>query len=111
MYFPYSEEHGVYLQQDSFLDKELITVADLDKSQRPINQNGLGIEFCVLPYIKQGRYVTRILFLRRSFYQRTIRKHFDFTNRLPFTKVRFRLVCIRFKRQFWVEWNKRIPFI
>ena len=38
MYFPYSEEHGVYLQQDGFLDKELITVTNLDKSQRPINQ-------------------------------------------------------------------------
>ena len=24
MYFPYSEEHQVYLQQDGFLDKELI---------------------------------------------------------------------------------------
>jgi maltose phosphorylase len=27
MYFPYSEEHDVYLQQDGFLDKELVTVA------------------------------------------------------------------------------------
>ena len=38
MYFPYSEEHQVYLQQDGFLDKELITVEDLPKTQRPINQ-------------------------------------------------------------------------
>jgi hypothetical protein len=42
----FSEEHNVYLQQDGFLDKELVRVADLD--QRPINQkNGLGIEFYV----------------------------------------------------------------
>ena len=38
MYFPFSEEHGVFLQQDGFLDKELVKVADLDGSQRPINQ-------------------------------------------------------------------------
>jgi maltose phosphorylase len=36
--FPFSEEYNVYLQQDGFLDKELVRVADLDKSQRPINQ-------------------------------------------------------------------------
>ena len=38
MYFPFDEQRNIYLQQDGFLDKELITVADLDKSQRPINQ-------------------------------------------------------------------------
>ena len=38
MYFPYSEEHSVFLQQDGFLDKELITVEDLSKEERPINQ-------------------------------------------------------------------------
>jgi maltose phosphorylase len=34
----FSEEHNVYLQQDGFLDKELVRVADLDKSQRPIKK-------------------------------------------------------------------------
>ncbi|MFK7750291.1 MAG: family 65 glycosyl hydrolase domain-containing protein, partial [Kordia sp.] len=29
MYFPYSEQYGVYLQQDGFLDKDLVSVADL----------------------------------------------------------------------------------
>jgi trehalose/maltose hydrolase-like predicted phosphorylase len=28
----------LYLQQDGFLDKELVRVADLDTNQRPINQ-------------------------------------------------------------------------
>jgi maltose phosphorylase len=31
MFFPFSEEYNVYLQQDGFLDKELVRVADLDK--------------------------------------------------------------------------------
>ena len=38
MYFPENAELGVFLQQDGFLDKELIKVNDLDASQRPINQ-------------------------------------------------------------------------
>ncbi|HSP12759.1 MAG TPA: family 65 glycosyl hydrolase domain-containing protein, partial [Salegentibacter sp.] len=35
MYFPYSEEDGVFLQQDGFLDKEIKPVSQLDKNQRP----------------------------------------------------------------------------
>jgi len=54
MYFPYSEEHGVYLQQDGFLDKELVTVANLDKSQRPINQKWSWDRILRSPYIKQA---------------------------------------------------------
>jgi hypothetical protein len=29
----FSEEHNVYLQQDGFLDKELVRVADLSKAK------------------------------------------------------------------------------
>jgi maltose phosphorylase len=39
----FSEEHNVYLQQDGFLDKELVRVADLDTDQSI--KNGLGIDF------------------------------------------------------------------
>ena len=38
MYFPYSDEHQIYLQQDGFLDKQLIPVSELQSDQRPINQ-------------------------------------------------------------------------
>jgi hypothetical protein len=38
------EEHNVYLQQDGFLDKELVRV-HLDKSQRPIKKMVLGPHF------------------------------------------------------------------
>jgi hypothetical protein len=41
----FSEEHNVYLQQDGFLDKELVRVADLDKAKDQSIKNGLGIEF------------------------------------------------------------------
>ena len=54
MYFPYSEEHQVFLQQDGFLDKELITVANLSKDERPINQKWSWDRILRSPYIKQA---------------------------------------------------------
>ena len=38
MYFPYDDEHRIFLQQAGFLDKELITVSNLSNYERPINQ-------------------------------------------------------------------------
>ena len=62
MFFPKSKKHQVYLQQDGFLDKELITVENLDKSQRPINQKWSWDRILRSPYIKTGRCATRVLF-------------------------------------------------
>jgi maltose phosphorylase len=63
MYFPFSEELNVYLQQDGFLDKELVRVADLDRSQRPINQKWSWDRILRSPYIKQADVLTVLLFL------------------------------------------------
>lgn len=83
MYFPYSEEHGVYLQQDGFLDKELITVADLDKSQRPINQKWSWDRILRSPYIKQADTLQGFYFFEDHFTKDQLEKHFDFYE--PFT--------------------------
>ena len=39
IYLPYSKEHGIYLQQDGFLDKSLTPVSELSTDERPINQH------------------------------------------------------------------------
>jgi maltose phosphorylase len=83
MYFPYSEEHGVFLQQDGFLDKELITVADLDKSQRPINQKWSWDRILRSPYIKQADTLQGFYFFEDHFTKEELAKHFDFYE--PFT--------------------------
>ncbi|WP_297869420.1 glycoside hydrolase family 65 protein [uncultured Flavobacterium sp.] len=83
MYFPYSEEHGVYLQQDGFLDKELITVADLDKAQRPINQKWSWDRILRSPYIKQADTLQGFYFFEDHFTKEQLEKHFDFYE--PFT--------------------------
>jgi len=83
MYFPYSEEHGVYLQQDGFLDKELITVANLDQSQRPINQKWSWDRILRSPYIKQADTLQGFYFFEDHFTREELEKHFDFYE--PFT--------------------------
>ncbi|SFU29214.1 maltose phosphorylase [Pustulibacterium marinum] len=83
MYFPYSEEHKVFLQQDGFLDKELITVADLDKTQRPINQKWSWDRILRSPYIKQADTLQGFYFFEDHFSKEELERHFDFYE--PFT--------------------------
>ena len=83
MYFPFSEKHNVYLQQDGFLDKELITVADLDKSQRPINQKWSWDHILRSPYIKQADVLQGFYFFEDHFTKEELELHFDFYE--PFT--------------------------
>ncbi len=78
MYFPYSEKHQVYLQQDGFLDKELITVDQLDASQRPINQKWSWDKILRSPYIKQADVLQGLYFFENHFSRKLIEKHFDF---------------------------------
>ncbi|WP_416444835.1 glycoside hydrolase family 65 protein [Leeuwenhoekiella sp. A16] len=83
MYFPYSEEKGIYLQQDGFLDKELVTVADLSKTERPINQKWSWDRILRSPYIKQADTLQCFYFFGDRFTKDELSKHYDFYE--PFT--------------------------
>ncbi|WP_299667732.1 glycoside hydrolase family 65 protein [uncultured Polaribacter sp.] len=83
MYFPHSEKHNIFLQQDGFLDKELITVADLDKSQRPINQKWSWDRILRSPYIKQADILQGFYLFEDHFSTEALERHFDFYE--PFT--------------------------
>jgi len=83
MYLPYSEKHEVYLQQDGFLDKELVTVAQLDRSQRPINQKWSWDRILRSPYIKQADTLQGFYFFEDHFSREQLERHFDFYE--PFT--------------------------
>ncbi|WP_158846640.1 glycoside hydrolase family 65 protein [Algibacter sp. L1A34] len=83
MYFPFSEEKQVYLQQDGFLDKELITVAHLEKAQRPINQKWSWDRILRSPYIKQADTLQCLYFFEDQFSDEELERHFDFYE--PFT--------------------------
>jgi len=78
MYLPFSDKFGVYLQQDGFLDKELVPVSQLDKSQRPINQKWSWDRILRSPYIKQADVLQGFYFFEDHFTKNQLEKHFDF---------------------------------
>lgn len=78
MYFPVSEELGVYLQQDGFLDKDLVPVKDLDRSQRPINQKWSWDRVLRSPYIKQADVLQCFYFFESHFSKEELKRNFEF---------------------------------
>ena len=78
MYFPESKELGIFLQQDGFLDKELIKAADIPESQLPINQHWTWDRILRSSPIKQADVVQGLYFFEDEFNTKTIKKNFDF---------------------------------
>jgi len=83
MFLPYSSKHGVYLQQDGFLNKELVPVSELDRSERPINQKWSWDRILRSPYIKQADVLQGFYFFEDHFTPEELERHFDFYE--PFT--------------------------
>jgi len=78
MYFPFDEEKKVYLQQDGFLDKEIIPVSDLPKSERPINQKWSWDRILRSCYIKQADVLQGMFLFENRFSKDELERHFDF---------------------------------
>jgi maltose phosphorylase len=78
MYLPESKELGVYLQQDGFLDKELIQVKDLPSSERPINQKWSWDRILRSCFIKQADVLQGMYFFEDYFDIETIKRNYDF---------------------------------
>jgi len=78
MYFPTSKELGIYLQQDGFLDKDLVPVKDLDRSQRPINQKWSWDRVLRSPYIKQADVLQCFYFFEDHFSKEELKRNFEF---------------------------------
>jgi maltose phosphorylase len=78
MYMPFDEELGVYLQQDGFLDKEIIPVNELSKEHRPINQKWSWDRILRSCYIKQADVLQCFYFFEDHFTKEQLSKHFDF---------------------------------
>ncbi len=83
MYLPYSEELAVWLQQDGFLDKELLDISHISSSQRPINQHWSWDRILRSPYIKQADVLQGFYFFEDHFSKEQLRHNFDFYE--PFT--------------------------
>ncbi|MCB9291653.1 MAG: glycoside hydrolase family 65 protein [Lewinellaceae bacterium] len=77
-YLPQDEELGIFVQHDGFLDKELLTTADLRKSDRPLNQNWSWDRILRSVFIKQADVLQGLYFFEQDFDEDTIRRNFDF---------------------------------
>ena len=78
MYFPFDEQQNIYLQQDGFLDKEIIPVAKLPKAHRPINQKWSWDRILRSCYIKQADTLQSMFWLENDFTAEELKRHFDF---------------------------------
>ncbi len=78
IYFAYDPSLDIFLQQDGFLDKELIPAADLPKNERPLNQNWSWDRILRSPYIKQADTLQSFFLFEKEFDKATIKRHFDF---------------------------------
>ncbi len=78
MYFPQDEERGIYLQQDGFLDKDLIPVAELEDEDLPINQKWSWDRILRSPYIKQADTLQSLYLFQENFTTEELKRHFDF---------------------------------
>jgi maltose phosphorylase len=77
MYFPYDEERKVYLQQDGFLDKELLNVNQITE-HRPINQKWSWDRILRSCFIKQADVLQGLYFFENDFDEDTHKRNFDF---------------------------------
>ncbi|TDB67068.1 family 65 glycosyl hydrolase domain-containing protein [Arundinibacter roseus] len=77
LHFPYDSERQVYLQQEGFLDKELLTV-DQITSHRPINQKWSWDRILRSCFIKQADVLQGLYFFEEDFSEEEIRRNFDF---------------------------------
>jgi maltose phosphorylase len=67
MYLPADEELGIFVQHDTFLDKDLRSVETLDASERPINQKWSWDRILRSPFIKQADVLQGIYFFGEEF--------------------------------------------
>jgi maltose phosphorylase len=78
MYLPEDLSRKVYLQQDGFLDKQLMKVSELRKEDRPLNQKWSWDRILRSCFIKQADVLQGLYFFEEDFDTDTIRRNFDF---------------------------------
>ncbi len=78
MYYPEDPKRGVFLQQDGFLDKELLTVGDLRPVDKPLNQKWSWDRILRSCFIKQADVLQCMYLFEEDFTNEQIKRNFDF---------------------------------
>ena len=78
MYFPVDNNREVFLQQDGFLDKELVPANSIPPEERPINQHWSWDRILRSCFIKQADVLQGLYLFEDQFDTETIKRNFDF---------------------------------
>ncbi|MDR0899007.1 MAG: glycoside hydrolase family 65 protein [Lactobacillaceae bacterium] len=79
-YFPEADVDGkhIFVQHDTFLDKDLTPVSELPESARPLNQNWSWDRILRSPYIKQADVLQGIYYFMENYTQEEKQNNFNF---------------------------------
>ncbi len=78
IYFPEDSHRRIFLQQEGYLDKEQLTVNDLDPSVLPLNQHWSWDRILRSCFIKQADVLQGLYFFEDHFDTETVKRNFAF---------------------------------
>lgn len=78
MYLPEDTEHGIFIQNDGYMDKILESTDAIPASERPINQHWSWDRILRSCYIKQSDVLLGLYLYYFNFDTETIRRNFEF---------------------------------
>lgn len=78
MYLPEDKKRGIFIQHDTFLDKELLTTDSLDPKIRPLNQHWSWDRILRSCFIKQADVLQGLYYFPADFSQKELAANFDF---------------------------------
>lgn len=78
MYYPEDEALGIFVQHDTFMDKELRSADSLSAEERPLNQHWSWDRILRSCFIKQADVLQGLYFLNHLYDLGTKRRNFDF---------------------------------
>jgi maltose phosphorylase len=78
MHFPFDKERNVFLQQDGFLDKELMKADQIPDNERPINQHWSWDRILRSCFIKQADVLQGLYVFEDKYDKETLSRNFNF---------------------------------
>lgn len=78
MYYPEDKEKGIFIQHDTFMDKDLMPASALPKEDRPINKKWSWDRILRSCFIKQADVLQGLYFLNHLYNADVKKRNFDF---------------------------------
>ncbi len=78
LYLPEDQQKGIFLQQDGFLDKELVPANQLPANERPIHEHWSWDRILRSCYIKQADVLQGLYMFQDEYPPETIKRNFEF---------------------------------